>query len=188
MKNRKLKLFHLSLSLIASLWVGAHETHAQTITLDAVAIVGDPVPGSDLIIRGMSDAAIDSSGRIVFRDPDFRSGIIFQSTGSGTALNRSAAEAADFTVDVDDPVLLTFNATELNSTPIVNAAGTLAFTAAIFNQSRSVSISSVLFQGSSVTNMNDLARSDMLDLPGLDEFEFPGTIVAGIALYSLLLR
>ena len=185
MKHRKLTPIGLMLAVTPLLLAGAHDSHAQDITLDAVAIVGDPVPGGELTIRSLSEAAIDSSGRIVFRDPDFRVATIFQSTVPGAGLNRVPAEAADFTVDVDDPVFITFNATALNSTPIVNAAGTLAFTAAIFNQSRSVSINSVLFRGSSVTNMDDFARSDMLDLPGLVEVEFPGSIVAGIVGFAM---
>lgn len=165
----------LTLSLLVPWFMVLPQTHAQNVFIETIALIGDSVPDSDLTIKAVNLPAIDATGRIAFRAPDIFEARFFQSTLTGGDLIRLPDTAPGFPADINDPVSIVFPASELSSTIIVNAAGMLAFTAAVFNDSRSVSVNSVLYQGTSVANLSILARSDMLDLPALSQSDPPGS-------------
>ncbi len=156
-------------TIIACAVLAATQSSAQTISVDLVAEFGDPVPDSATLMRGFDLPAIDANGRVVFRGnvgqitPSY---LIFQTVGLSSQVIRMPDIAPGFTNDQGDPLFFL----PFSSNPLMNPAGTLAFTSAIRDESGSASVSSVLFTGTDVSNLSHIARSDTFDLPGLSEF------------------
>lgn len=171
--RRKCWLLYATPAIVSAVAV---RSDAQTFAVDLVAEIGDPVPDSATLMRGFGSPVIDATGRIVFQvnvGQVIPSLINFQTVGLSSQVIRMPDAAPGFFNDMGDPLFFL----SFSSGPLMNAAGTLAFTSAIRDESGSASIGSVLFAGTSVDNLGYLARSDTLNLPASVQTHIPAFVL-----------
>ena len=146
--------------------LAAQDSRGQTPVIETIALTGDQIPESRLIMRSLGGPSIDAVGDVVFYAggslPGFITGSSFpmKSTGVGNELTRIPDIAPGFTRDPNDPVFFLFP-----TSAIMNSAGTVVF-ASVVKDDSTIPLprfsAHVLFTGNSLNDLTALARSDEL--------------------------